>query len=68
MVSKSKSLKKSISWRLVASSSTFVTVFLISFFISDSLSSVEIAGVISLVEIPSKFVIYYIHERVWERF
>ena len=54
-----RTLKKAISWRILATSMTFViaSVVLKSF---DSVSA-SIAG----VEFVSKFVLYYVHERIW---
>ena len=54
-----RTLKKAISWRILATSMTFVIASLVlkSF---DSVSA-TIAG----VEFVSKFLLYYVHERVW---
>ena len=53
-----RSLAKTISWRIVATSTTILLVFLFTgnLFISASVGSLELI---------SKIVIYYIHERVW---
>jgi uncharacterized membrane protein len=60
--SPARTIAKTISWRLVASGTTFVVVFLA--FGKDKALSV-IAAVIG-VEAIAKMVIYFIHERLWE--
>jgi len=53
------SLFKTISWRIVAS----LTSFIILVFLLDSGSK---ATVIVMIEFVAKFVIYYLHERLWQ--
>ena len=50
---------KSISWRVVATSTTFV----ISGIVLDGFD--EVALYIALTELFTKFVLYYVHEKVW---
>lgn len=52
-------LYKSISWRLIATTTTFI----IAGAILDNFDS--IAFMIAGVESISKFVLYYVHERIW---
>jgi uncharacterized membrane protein len=58
---KSRTLKKAISWRIVATAMTFV------------LASAVLGGMtgvaltIAIVEFFTKFALYYVHERVWAR-
>lgn len=59
LVTTRQTLYKSISWRLVASGMTFV----ISGIILESFD--EVALYIALIELFTKFVFYYIHERLW---
>jgi len=54
-----RTLYKSISWRVIATSMTFV----ISGTILDAFG--EIAMYIAITELFTKFVFYYIHERIW---
>jgi uncharacterized membrane protein len=54
----SRSLVKAISWRVLGSLDTFV----LSWFIT---GNVEAAGAIAIVEVLTKMVLYYFHERVW---
>ena len=53
-----RSFAKAVSWRIAASIDTFI----ISFFVTGKIS---IAGTIAAVEVVTKIVIYYLHERVW---
>ena len=61
VVSKLSTLYKSISWRVVATSMTFI----ISGTILESFD--EVALFIALIELFTKFVLYYLHERLWLR-
>ena len=60
-VDKRQSLRKTISWRILATLMTFV----ISGTILETFN--EIALFIALTELLTKFVLYYIHERLWLR-
>jgi uncharacterized membrane protein len=53
-----RSLAKAVSWRTFASIDTFI----ISFFVTGKIS---LAGTIAAVEVMTKIVIYYLHERAW---
>jgi len=55
-----KSAKKALTWRVLASLDTF----LISFIITGKLSW---AGAIAGVEVLTKMFLYYVHERLWDR-
>ena len=59
--SKQQSLLKTISWRLVATTTTF----LISGAVLNEFN--EIALLIALLELISKFILYYFNERIWIR-
>ena len=52
-------LHKTISWRVVATTTTFI----ISGIILDAFD--EVALYIALMELFTKFVLYYFHERLW---
>ena len=52
-------LFKSISWRVIATTTTFI----ISGIILDAFSA--IAFYIAITELVTKLVLYYVHERVW---
>jgi uncharacterized membrane protein len=53
-----RSLAKAVSWRITGSIDTFVLSFLIT-------GSIKIAGSISAVEVVTKIVLFYFHERIW---
>jgi len=57
--SKQQSLLKTISWRFIATTTTF----LISGAVLNDFN--EIALFIALLELISKFILYYVHERIW---
>ncbi|MCH3883123.1 MULTISPECIES: DUF2061 domain-containing protein [Tenacibaculum] len=52
-------VKKSISWRLIAT----LTTFIISGIVLDSFD--EVALYIALSELLTKFILFYIHEKIW---
>lgn len=62
-----RSLSKALSWRIIAS----ITTFLISFVVFRSLTdksiseTMETAGVITGVDFFAKLLFYYLHERMW---
>ncbi|MBL6769524.1 MAG: DUF2061 domain-containing protein [Alphaproteobacteria bacterium] len=56
-----KSILKTISWRIVASTDTL----LISWIITGDFS---MASAIMSVEVVTKIFLYYFHERIWSRF
>jgi len=67
---KSRTLKKAISWRIVATTMTFA----IAAFVLNGPSGEEgqgsVAGIafaIAIVEFFSKFILYYFHERIWAK-
>ena len=51
-------IAKTITWRFIATSDTVLIVFLIS---GDLTSGLKIGG----IEILSKMILYYLHERLW---
>lgn len=61
IITPKKTLYKTISWRILATSMTF----LISGAILNAYD--EIALYIALTELFTKFVLYYLHERIWLR-
>lgn len=58
-----QSATKAVTWRVVASTDTFLLVWMLTFF----LDNLVLAGAIALLEIPTKLCIYYFHERAWVR-
>lgn len=57
--SSAKSLLKAISWRIVGTIDTIVISYLIT---GELIMAVSIGS----VEVVSKIILYYLHERVWE--
>lgn len=55
-----RSLVKTVSWRITGSGATFV----ISYLVSGNLAA---AGTIAIVQVVVNTVLYYIHERAWNR-
>jgi uncharacterized membrane protein len=60
MDTKKRSLIKTITWRVTGSAATF----LISYVVSGSIAA---AGTIAVVQIITNTILYYGHERVWNR-
>lgn len=58
MEKRSRSLAKTISWRIVATATTIILVFFCT-------GDLIISSSVGLLEIFSKIVIYYLHERIW---
>ena len=61
MVSYKRHLAKTISWRAIGTLDTF----LLSWFIT---GSIKMGAAIGGIEIITKMVLYFIHERVWYKF
>jgi uncharacterized membrane protein len=57
---KSRSVGKSISWRILATCDTILISFIIT-------GSFAIAATIGSIEVLTKMFLYYFHERVWNR-
>jgi len=53
-----RSLIKAISWRATGSIDTFIISFLVT-------GKIALAGSIATVELATKILLYYFHERVW---
>lgn len=60
-----RSLLKGISWRIVATTDTVLVVLLITCLTGNC--SIESAIKIGSIEFLFKFLVYYVHERVWQR-
>lgn len=57
---KARSLVKTITWRLTGSGATFLIAFLI-------LKDFSISGSIAIIQLISNTILYYIHERIWNK-
>ena len=58
MATVKRSLVKTLSWRILATSDTFLISWLIT-------GTWQLAGAIASIEVLTKMFLYYGHERVW---
>lgn len=54
----SRSVLKALSWRIVASTTTFSLVFIFT-------GQLALSAGVSAVEVVTKLILYYLHERLW---
>jgi uncharacterized membrane protein len=57
-VSKKRSFAKSITWRVVALITTFITLYALS-------KNINMATLATLITNTVNFIAYYYHERIW---
>lgn len=57
--SKIRSILKGLTWRVLATGTTFVLAWLFA-------RDLSVAGTIAAAEFFVKFLIYYLHERAWQ--
>ena len=55
-----RSLVKTVTWRVTGSTATFLIAYLMT-------GNFAVAGVIGATQMISNTILYYIHERVWNR-
>lgn len=55
-----RSLIKTVTWRITGSSATFGISYLIS-------GNFAVAGTIALIQLVANTVLYFVHERIWNR-
>ena len=60
-VEKKRHLAKTVTWRILATSDTFLIAWLIT-------GEINWAGAIASVEVITKMILYYLHERAWYKF
>lgn len=53
-----RSMAKAISWRIVATLTTILLVFIYT-------GDLVISGSVGVLELVLKIIIYYVHERIW---
>lgn len=53
-----RSLAKAVSWRITGSIDTFIIGWIVT-------GSPAIAGTISAIEVITKIILFYFHERIW---
>ena len=66
IVTRKRSFIKAISWRVIGSIDTFILSLIIIKFFSNKYTY-DLAFYIAVLELVTKTVIYYIHERLWNR-
>ena len=67
-----RSLAKTISWRIIATTDTFVLTFLSATFFGADLGitaeqATGLAATVAGLELITKLLLYYVHERGWSR-
>ena len=55
-----RSMVKTISWRLTGSGATFLISYLIA-------GNFAVAGTIAVIQLISNTVLYFLHERIWNK-
>ena len=68
--SKKRSLAKTLTWRIIATTDTFILTLVSATWFSDELGissseAVALAGTVAALEVVTKMVLYYLHERGW---
>tara|TARA_B100001109_G_C18542167_1_gene325589 strand:+ start:322 stop:531 length:210 start_codon:yes stop_codon:yes gene_type:complete len=61
MVAKKRHFLKTITWRIVGTLDTFLLSWLIT-------GNIKIGAAIGGIEVLTKMILYYFHERAWYRF
>ncbi len=64
--SKGRSVLKAITWRLIASATTFTLAYVV-FKESGCEDVLQKSSLVAGLELCLKLVIYYLHERAWQR-
>ena len=59
-VAKSRSLVKSLTWRVIALLTTFISIYIIT-------GEAKVAGAGTLLTNGINFILYYLHERFWNK-
>ena len=55
-----RSFAKTVSWRITGSSATFLIAYIMT-------GDFAIAGIIGLTQMISNTLLYFVHERIWNR-
>lgn len=55
-----RSFAKAVSWRITGTVDTFIISFLIT-------GELKLAGAIAITEVVTKVVLYWLHERAWNK-
>jgi len=64
---KKRSLIKTVTWRIIATTDTFILTLLSATWFSsiDSSKAFALAGTVAGLEVVTKMILYYLHERGW---
>jgi uncharacterized membrane protein len=60
-----RSILKAVTWRLIATSTTFILAYAI-FSKTDCEDVLEKSSIVAGLELVIKLIIYYVHERMWQ--
>ncbi len=65
--SPTRSILKALSWRVIASATTFAITYFIVLCSTDqnSTKALQFASTIASVDVVAKLILYYLHERLW---
>jgi uncharacterized membrane protein len=55
-----RSIAKALSWRFIASGATFIISLLVS-------ADLSVAGTIAAVQFVANIILYFVHERIWNK-
>jgi uncharacterized membrane protein len=56
----SRSIVKAITWRVIASLTTFILAYIIT-------GELALSAGIGIADVIAKFIFYFLHERAWDR-
>lgn len=59
--SKKRHLSKTVTWRVLATTDTFIIAWLIT-------GKIDWAAGIATIEVATKMILYYWHERIWYKY
>ena len=65
-----RSLVKAVTWRTIGSVDTFILSFFIVYLLGHqqhAATAAKIGGTIALGETVTKILIFYVHERIWDK-
>lgn len=54
-----RSIVKAITFRIAATLTTIIIVYLVT-------GNLKLSGILGIFDLVSKFILYYLHERIWE--
>jgi len=60
METRKRSITKTITFRIIASITTIILILILT-------GNLALAGIIGALDVISKLIIYYIHERMWDK-